>query len=396
MRNKPAILRYLNNRAIKNAIFSVLCRVEMFRRYLNFYEDGLSFEDVAEDDSIRTIEIFPARDYGISYSADERRDIMKSSAAELEQVRLVFKMARLHDVTILGSSGVTVGNRRGMPLLMGRAKGKMPLNWVVAKPLAAATGDTSATYVNLLGVRKGHRHFAHFFWDTLIPTMVYLRNWHDPAEQVVFLVREDLSPIQRDAYQFVVADHPGITVETLPANRKMVCPNSIYIAYQNRLHGRDNILARDYLLEMRDLFARHYGLVSVPPANRKRIYVSRGNVNLRRIKNEKAILGILALHGFEFHDPGSMPFREQAALFASAEMVVAVHGSGLTNLMFSPLGTRVLEIFPSNFTDDSFIKLSKVMRLDYQYIIGGPGDMRQDFSVDTEKFENALFQLLNR
>ena len=373
-----------------------MCRVKTFQRYLNFYDEGLSFEDAAEEGSIRTIEIFPARDYGIAYSADERRDIMKSSAAELDQVRLVFKMAQLHDVTVLGSSGVTVSNRHGLALHMGRIKGKMPRNWVVARPLAAISGEASVTYVNLLGVRKGHRHFAHFFWDMLIPTMVYLKHWHDPAQKVVFLTRTDLSSIQRDAFRFIAAEYPGVAFEALSENRKLVCPNSIFIAYQNRLHGRDNILARDYLLAMRDLFVRHYGIEPIPVENRRRIYVSRGNVKLRRLKNEKAILDILTGYGFETHDPGSLPFKEQAALFAAAETVVSIHGSGLTNLMFSPPETRVLEIFPSNFADDSFIKLSKAMGLHYRHLIGGKGDLRQDFSVDINEFEQLLLKLLNR
>ena len=241
MRNKPAILRYLNNRAIKSAMFSALCRIGGLRRYLNYYEDALSFEDAAEEGSIRSLEIQPEKDYGIRYTANERRDIMKSSAAELAQTQLVFRMARLHDVTILGSSGVTVSDRHGKALYLGRSEGRMPRNWVAARPLKAISGDPAATYVNLLGVRKGHRHFAHFFWDMLIPTMVYLKNWRDPAEQVVFLVREDLSPIQRDAYRFIAMEYPGIGFKTLPENRKLGCADSVFIAYQNRLHGRDSV-----------------------------------------------------------------------------------------------------------------------------------------------------------
>lgn len=45
-----------------------------------------------------------------------------------------------------------------------------------------------------------------------------------------------------------------------------------------------------------------------------------------------------------FSDKPLPPFRETVAMFARAKLVVAPHGAGLTNLLFSPPGTRVVEI----------------------------------------------------
>lgn len=99
---------------------------------------------------------------------------------------------------------------------------------------------------------------------------------------------------------------------------------------------------------------------------------------------------IAAPHGFEVHQPGRMPFRDQTALFHSADFIVAPHGAALANLMFCRPGTTVLEIFPDNFRDEGFLKLAKAMALNYDFLIVGDGDFRQDFVVGAEVLERKL------
>ncbi len=45
-----------------------------------------------------------------------------------------------------------------------------------------------------------------------------------------------------------------------------------------------------------------------------------------------------------FH--GAMTFKEQVDVMASTSVLIALHGAGLTNLMFMQPGTVVIEIFP--------------------------------------------------
>lgn len=382
MRDKGVILGALNARAIKSAVFSTICRLRPLREYFNYYQDAECFEDAAEKGSIRSLVIDPVQDYGLNFSDAELKDIMRGDRAEVEGLRLTFKVARLRDVTILGSAGVTVSNESGKAMFLSRDRTKLPRNWVVGRPLRGVPADPGSACINLLGVRKGHRHFAHFFWDMMVPLMVYLKHWRDPAEAVTVLVREDLSPIQRDAFRFIGLDYPGVTFRTLRANEKMHCADSIYIAYQNANHGKDNALARDALTDIRDLFVKHYGIAPPKPGKGKRVYISRNDAAIRRVKNEKEVDESLARRGFETFQPGRMPFRDQVALFHSADIIVSPHGAGLANLMFCRPGTRMLEIFPSNFIDEGFLKLAKAMELKYDYLIAGDGDFKQDFTID--------------
>ncbi len=387
MREKSFLLRHLNARALKSAVFSVICRLPAARTYLNYYQNAASFEDAALEGSLRTLTIRPVRDYGLSFTERERREILQCEAADLDSLTLTYKMARVQDVTILGSSGVSVSDRGARVLYLDDSRARMHPNWVVARPLRFVPSDGTATYVNLLGVRKGHRHFAHFFWDMLVPLFVYLKNWHDAAERVVCLVREDLSPIQRDAFRFIEADWPGIAFQTLRANEKMRCRNSVFIAYQNRNHGKDNAMAADALRDIRDMFLRHYALRAERSRTGRRVYISRNDAAVRRVLNEAEIFGFLSTLGFEICQPGRMSFRDQVTLFHSAGHIVAPHGAALANLMFCRPGTLVLEIFPDNFRDEGFLKLARALGLIYDFILAGPGDFRQDFRLDLRVLE---------
>ncbi|MDH4228514.1 MAG: glycosyltransferase family 61 protein [Nitrospirota bacterium] len=352
---------------------------------------------------MRTLRVDPVIDYRLAFTPEECREVLCCPPEQAANLPLTFKMAHLRDVSILGSSGVTVSRRSGKVLHLDARRTRMHPNWVIARPLSPEAALDTAIYINLLGVRRGHRQFAHFFLDTLVPLTVYLKHWHDPGEPVVCLVREDLSAIQRDAFRFLEKDFAGIRFQALPENRKIDCARSIYIAYQNPHHGRDNWLERESLLSIRDLFQRHYGVGqgggqgdATPGQGHRgsRVYVSRNDAALRRTINEEAVMDILSRHGFSSHVTGRMAFRQQAELFSGAEAVVAVHGSGLANLMFCRPGTVVIEVFSADFRDDSFIKLARAMGLDYHFLISGEGNSRQDVAIDVVALERMVADAL--
>ena len=395
MAKKAKIMRYLNMRTVKAGFFSTICRLPKLRNYLHYYQDAEGFESLADPGSLRVFSISPSRDYGINFTAGERKDIMLYDKTTVDNMLVTFKMARVSDVSVLGSSGVSVSLRSGKALHMGTGSKRLHRNWVIARPLKPIPSNNARTYINLLWVNKGHRHFSHFFLDTLIPLMVYLKRWREPEEKVVLLVREDLSVIQQDAYRFIEEDFPGVVVQKLPADRKITCTNTIFLAYENLIRGRDNFLERDTLLGIRDMFLRRYGSTSAEQERKSRLYLLRGKVPLRHIRNEDEVLRMLARYGVEPRDTMSMSFPEQARLLSGAELVVAPHGSALTNLMFAGTDTKVLEIFPANYRDDTFLKIAKAMGQSYSYFLAGKGDpVRTNFNVDVAGLEEALLVLL--
>lgn len=99
------------------------------------------------------------------------------------------------------------------------------------------------------------------------------------------------------------------------------------------------------------------------------IYVSRNRSARRRILNEEELLAVLGGYGFGTVYLEEMSLEEQRRLFAYARIVVAPHGAGLVNLVWSQEGTTVLELYPEFYHDPSFRILSSALNLDYHYVI---------------------------
>lgn len=85
-------------------------------------------------------------------------------------------------------------------------------------------------------------------------------------------------------------------------------------------------------------------LAPAPGGGRRRIYCSRKAVRYRHVTNESEVTELLGRHGFEQVCPEQLSIRAQIELFAAAEAVLALHGSALTNILFSPPGTPVIEL----------------------------------------------------
>jgi hypothetical protein len=77
----------------------------------------------------------------------------------------------------------------------------------------------------------------------------------------------------------------------------------------------------------------------------RRLFVGRRDASKRQLLNEDAVLS--ALDGFERVSPGHLPFSEQIGTFARADLVVAVVGAALTNLVFMPPGGTVVMLQPA-------------------------------------------------
>ena len=54
---------------------------------------------------------------------------------------------------------------------------------------------------------------------------------------------------------------------------------------------------------------------------------------------------------------GGLSFAEQVATFAAAQTIVGVLGSGLSGMLYSPAGVRVLTLAPSRWSDLFFFAL---------------------------------------
>jgi capsular polysaccharide biosynthesis protein len=128
-----------------------------------------------------------------------------------------------------------------------------------------------------------------------------------------------------------------------------------------------------------------------------RVFVWRDPRGSRALTNDSEIAGIAKGHGFQVVDGARTSLREQISLFASARLVVGVHGAGLTNIIFRnrrPL--TLLEIFPRDNTPEFYNHVCIQFGYEYDRVLGGPLDSRRHFYLDPTVFEAALVATTSR
>lgn len=118
----------------------------------------------------------------------------------------------------------------------------------------------------------------------------------------------------------------------------------------------------------------------------RRLYVSRGDAQDRRVRNEDALLATLDDYGFERIVPGEHTFAEQVRRFADAEVVLGPHGAGLTNIIFTPK-TTLVELFGS-YRNACFFALARGMGHGYASVTCRPEG--EDMAVDVSAIESFV------
>ncbi|NJM23985.1 MAG: glycosyltransferase family 61 protein, partial [Richelia sp. SM1_7_0] len=117
---------------------------------------------------------------------------------------------------------------------------------------------------------------------------------------------------------------------------------------------------------LRDNFSS--GIVK-PDTQPLRLYLNRSQVVYRQVENETAIIEFLSGFGFCNVTLDALSVKEQAELMAMAEVVIAPHGAGLTNIVFCQPGTKIIEFLSPKAVNFMYWSLSNQMELDYYYLL---------------------------
>ncbi len=103
--------------------------------------------------------------------------------------------------------------------------------------------------------------------------------------------------------------------------------------------------------------------------------------------------------GFETVDTGTMPLRDQIELFRQTEVLVAVHGAGLTNMMFrAGRPMTVIELCSDAWASEDFRKIARDLDYDFTRLTfpaeRGVDPQHADFAVDPAARRAALVPAL--
>lgn len=245
--------------------------------------------------------------------------------------------------------------------------------------LSAMAGSVAVltTYATRVG---GHSYYYHWIMDTL-PRLALLREAKSGWDRVV-------AP-QDTAYQTTTLQLLGVAPE------KIISAPGLYIEAEELIVptlpgvvGNPPKWACEFL--------RNSFLPRAPARpGRKRLYLSRSKAATRHVVNEDELMQSLRRRGFELVHLEDLSFLDQVGLMRSAEMVVAPHGTGLTNLVFCDPGTIVLEIFSPAYVTACYYAAAHQLGLNYGYVLG-QGELKEahrvheDITVDVGRVNMML------
>ncbi len=148
------------------------------------------------------------------------------------------------------------------------------------------------------------------------------------------------------------------------------------IAVKYREIDKQNTMRTGFEMDIHSHRFLQQNLFQVNPSKTKqyarKLFITRGNVKIRRELNLMDVKKALEPHGFLFVSMDGKTMQEEANIFGHADVIIAVHGAALHNTIFAKPGTKVIEIFPYDYFDNSNYMIVNYSQCNYHYMLGEP------------------------
>jgi Flp pilus assembly protein TadD len=216
--------------------------------------------------------------------------------------------------------------------------------------LAACTEQATIEQPAVLIGRYGIRTWGHWLGE-LLPKVVAVESRWPGRFRYILPDRFDFDPVHVTAMESLA--YYGIGKDRLV----LVAPKTMYAC--TNLHvvtsawSAERVLHPEIAAMMRTFGSRE----REPAPGWLKVALLRRSTRTRNIQNLAAVEDLLAVSGFTIVDIETLNFRQQVDLFRNAEAVACVLGSGLTGLMYAPLGVKVLTMAPGEWGDLFFYSM---------------------------------------
>ena len=157
---------------------------------------------------------------------------------------------------------------------------------------------------------------------------------------------------------------------------------------------------KNQVLKLSQRMKNHWTKNITNNLNNKRIYISRKNAQRRKLKNEDEIIPILKKYGFTILDFDKLNFEEQLKNILNSEILISIHGAGLTHMLWMNEKSKVLEIRArDNCNDNCYFTLASDLGHDYFYVIAEKTDPKKsdhlsDLTINKNYFLSQLQKIL--
>lgn len=226
------------------------------------------------------------------------------------------------------------------------------------------------------------RYYYHWMVDVL-PRIEMIRRTGFKG-----MVYADVTlPYQRETVECVWPDVPILDAVSYP----LITADRLLVPVHQVVAGNE---FPDWIIAL--LKERVLGPHAQPEPGRypERVYIIRNRSARRCVTNEQELCEKLATYGFHCLAMEDMSVEEQAKHFFNAEIIVAPHGGGLTNLVFSRSTARCVELF-GRYDKVVYERICRSVGMEYRKLNGSAeedeyGRFHEDFSIDPDSVAQLL------
>jgi capsular polysaccharide biosynthesis protein len=263
------------------------------------------------------------------------------------------------------------------------------------KAITTKLQKASAFFRTMLGL-KSIIEIDSFIWATNANSENYFHWFNDVLPSIYYLKTIDIVfPVllnEKLASKAFVKP----SLELLQIEYKTVLASNIIkfkAAFKPTLTAGEGNQHPHYFPQISELFRSHERKSFDVSA---KIFIVRNNLKNRNLYPIDEVITLFIKFGFLIVDTELMSFAEQMTMFSRCTHLAAVHGAGLTNMLFMPKNSKILE-FRRNDDDHNncYFSMADTLMLNYYYLltesmIKGVSVQEDNFKADLTSLENLL------
>lgn len=231
----------------------------------------------------------------------------------------------------------------------------------------------------------GEENYFHFYNDVLAK-LFFLKRQGIDITSFTILISEKLW--KKSCFQFFYSES------------KLLKSLNWHVQKKEYIDAKSALFCKP-LTHRKELFDDLLSEIELPEANgEKKVYLKRSKQRTRYIENAEEIELLFKSVGFEIVDADKMSPKEQITLFSQTKYLVAIHGAGITNVIYRKNASlSILELFPppaEGYLPFHYIMISKMYDFKYQAMIGESARTKfsSGFYINSKKLKLEVEELL--
>jgi hypothetical protein len=240
-------------------------------------------------------------------------------------------------------------------------------------------------FKQLISLRDtGEENYFHFYNDVLAKLFFLSQHGIDIKGMAVLVAKK---AFEKPFFKFFVQHHPYFK------NINWVIQDDEPVSADETWFCKPVTHDKEILLKLAEPFLTHTD-------SERRIFLTRSKSRLRFIENQDEMEEVCREFDIEMIDTDFLSMQEQIDLFNNASFIVAIHGAGLTNLIYrANKNCKLLELFPPAYPDYlplHYFLMAEQLGFEFDAFIGGKGQkFSGGFYVSKEQLRSAIVQMMN-